>query len=1328
MFATHQDSRLAGDNRRGVLLLVVLSMLTLFLLLGTAYLVASTRSRETARAYNRLVMQSDSVRIPHAELLDAALLRVVRGGTAPMPVIATATFAFESLLEDKYGRSTTIGGTATNIVYSPPLITALVTAASSTTSTTAVQLQGCVLTLLPDGGDATSHRILAASGSPGGPYSLVLDTPSRAGALQVPKACRVVINGREFDGQSTVSGTAINEAWDGFDQANNPFLAHVEPVVSGNLIASSNVAKPSYLPDATFLTGTSTTGIPNVADNDNDGQPDGVFLDFGFPTITIGGDAIQLAASVLIVDLDSRFNVNAHGSLARSLYLTNPAHSGWPTAASLASSGTNFTNLPLGSGYGPAEVNADAMFPQTGGTASYSSPRLQQHETPLLWMMTGVTGTAQFGKRPAGSRFTQSFFTPRLQSLQGRYGEAVGWSTIASGTTTLPATPPAAPGWPLPGQAGLDDPISKLNDMRAPPTGNGLNCEINEATGQGIPALWWTGSASFNWTAVGPGGGMPRTTYNSPPDLHGRMKTTTVRPADQGIAPRLLFAKPEWGSRETTDDPYELRLDRRAARNGWMGDPNTNGFMPVFDNVFMASELEAVLRPYDIDSSQLPMRLAAILGSVAEESRLRVTTDSWDTTMVTGSAAKNLSDWVQALSDAGVQLSGTSAATGAIGGEIARGERFDLNRPLTSIKPADYDPNHPYYVQRQAYFKDLYTLVCALQHPAAAPTTSQARTYAQWAANVVEYRDADSTMTPFEYDEKPFDGWQVDNDALTSGSGERDRQLVWGAERPEVLIAATSAWEDNTTGELFVLLHRPWNALAFSSGTSTPAEPIDAALDTAPTPSNLLDMGNKSGQSSATATYPVWRLRIVDGSGTSTIVRLDATSGALGPSGELSSSDVTNATTTPKLGVDSWLCILGNNTIGVSITDSGSATINRGGTFRVPGPLPSTPGGQPRAATVYLERLSDPMIEVSTNKNQAAWTTGAAATGTSGTTVPMYRIVDQAPIEVVNRVKDSLNQIPTTGTPTTLNRNAALDPPPLPADAAASVFWKCLPLPGSGTTPTSVLAPSVNDPPVVAPWNPSPPPNNAAWFTWPNRPFVSAAELLFVPSDDAIALLARYTKPSAAATKMPTPLLFDAVHVPTRFAGIHQTVTLGAATSSTGVLATKAGIYPEVTPVNQLSSYREPGHVNLNTVTSDDVWNAVVAGPLVQTGTTTPDPVRGRSAANFAADPAKTTAALLSLSGTGTLVVTDTNAAIASGTAFNPAHSIYTATRLANTATIRSNVFAVWITLRESVAGDPDSVRYHRGFYIVDRSIPVAHEAGKDHNVWDAVLLRRIIE
>ena len=76
----------------------------------------------------------------------------------------------------------------------------------------------------------------------------------------------------------------------------------------------------------------------------------------------------------------------------------------------------------------------------------------------------------------------------------------------------------------------------------------------------------------------------------------------------------------------------------------------------------------------------------------------------------------------------------------------------------------------------------------------------------------------------------------------------------------------------------------------------------------------------------------------------------------------------------------------------------------------------------------------------------------------------------------------------------------------------------------------------------------------------------------------------------------------------------------------------------------------------------------------------------------------------------------------------NPQHKIYTASRLANTATVRSNVFAVWVTLRESISGDPDSVKYHRAFYIIDRSIPVGFEAGKDHNVKDTIRLRRIIE
>jgi hypothetical protein len=232
---------------------------------------------------------------------------------------------------------------------------------------------------------------------------------------------------------------------------------------------------------------------------------------------------------------------------------------------------------------------------------------------------------------------------------------------------------------------------------------------------------------------------------------------------------------------------------------------------------------------------------------------------------------------------------------------------------------------------------------------------------------------------------------------------------------------------------------------------------------------------------------------------------------------------------------------------------------------------------------------------------------------------------------------------------------------------------------------------------------------------------VSATELFLVPRGDSRDVLGNYqviTEMTAPAVTIPLSTnltadrLFDAVHVPTRFAGIHV--------SGAGPALTSAGIWPTTNTVNQLSSFREPGRVNLNTVTSRDVWNTVVGGPLSSVAVPFP--------ASLLSAPGQSLAALLGL-GTGTVPVPDTGVPLEIlNRDKNPLHRFYTATRLANTVTPRSNVFAVWITLRESVAQDPDSVRYHRAFYIVDRSIPVGFEEGRDLNVWDCVRLRRIIE
>jgi hypothetical protein len=97
--------------------------------------------------------------------------------------------------------------------------------------------------------------------------------------------------------------------------------------------------------------------------------------------------------------------------------------------------------------------------------------------------------------------------------------------------------------------------------------------------------------------------------------------------------------------------------------------------------------------------------------------------------------------------------------------------------------------------------------------------------------------------------------------------------------------------------------------------------------------------------------------------------------------------------------------------------------------------------------------------------------------------------------------------------------------------------------------------------------------------------------------------------------------------------------------------------------------------------------------------------------------------------------------------------------RLSNMVSNTSNVYAVWITvgyfevepnvpddapvgtppivdqahpdgfrLGKELGTETGNVKRHRGFYIIDRSVPVAFEPGKNHNVDNAVLLRRFIE
>ncbi len=132
------------------------------------------------------------------------------------------------------------------------------------------------------------------------------------------------------------------------------------------------------------------------------------------------------------------------------------------------------------------------------------------------------------------------------------------------------------------------------------------------------------------------------------------------------------------------------------------------------------------------------------------------------------------------------------------------------------------------------------------------------------------------------------------------------------------------------------------------------------------------------------------------------------------------------------------------------------------------------------------------------------------------------------------------------------------------------------------------------------------------------------------------------------------------------------------------------------------------------------------------------------SGGSASAAPAKTMLDLLGLSEDAPVMVNDTDTP-GPDPALNPQFHYLTANRLANVATNRSHVFAIWVTVgffectaeggllpnadaARELGSDTGQIRRHRAFYIVDRSIPVAYETGRDHNVRDIIRLRRIIQ
>jgi hypothetical protein len=724
-----------GDARRGVILLVILSLLTLFMMLGVTYLVIASRARATARAF---AVAANGSRNPITTGLgesftDEAFFAVVRGSTN-----STVTTGSNSLLGDKYGTVTPVEGT----IVGSATGSLILSFTASMTSGSVEQLNGRVLTFQTPSLTSASVRILRAEPVAGSSNVklFVQDGPTLSGVNLSSTAItnsvsgvagpHFIVNGREFTG-----GTGgANESYDGFD-SNNDFLA--DPL--------SPASRPSY----------SSTGGTLTIDNDGDGVLDSAWIDAGLPPFPdAAGNMIYPKAAVLITDLDGRLNVNAHGSRGTvdysSLYPSTFA-TGSTSLTNVTTSTTSFATksfaaYPTGYGFGPAETSLDQTTLFAGSSKAPT--------TATSWN-TLTEGISASGAAVDPNTYRQA---PNLGPVEGRYG--------SSPTTTG-----------LPGKPDVNDPIS--------------------SAAQGWIAT--VGSAYF----TNPG------RYGSPPDVRGRMR---VFVNDFG---QPVYYKPYWSGivssinqDEVVDDPYEVNLSGRGPRPGWSVNAAAHNHAKSFsyanvpDNLFSAAELEAGLRIFDADSRTLPQRLVALSGTQASGTRLLLTTDSWDSTAMTGSLRNNISTLITSAT-ATVPLTGTSgmSAYEMFAPETLMGHKFDLNRPFHPTDPTEpYDDAGIGLAERQKFAKHLYSLLYVIAGGTTV-TGSTAAQLAQWSVNVVDFRDADSVMTGFEYDKNLANGWTVNGDLEDNDDDGPDRAVVWGAERPEMLVTETVCWHDRKTDD-----------------------------------------------------------------------------------------------------------------------------------------------------------------------------------------------------------------------------------------------------------------------------------------------------------------------------------------------------------------------------------------------------------------------------------------------------------------------------------------------------------------------------------------------
>ena len=701
-----------------------------------------------------------------------------------------------------------------------------------------------------------------------------------------------------------------------------------------NPVSWPNYSDTTAFPDAALPTAAweRNPNGPWDVDTDGDGVPDAVWVDLGFPARPApNGKMYKPLFAILCLDLDGRLNLNAHGSYrqtflnynlpitsSNSFYASlaavlraNNLNTGYPGLVGNRFAGSSQRpTLPRGQGYGPAGINLVPLFSTSSGPGYATCQQL-------------LKGTVLAD----GTR------------VEGRYGEsdllAAGWWP-AAGRTSLSAPPAAASYDPLTDPLGYDKfadfPDNYLLAVAPgmPPTSQTSYGSIPDLKGTLAVGLDPRGQPIYELLPDPATPGPMPTTPATPPSPFNFARSN--HPYELDLAANRSRGLPN----NSPDNPFSV-----AEIEGF--------FRPYDRDAARLPTRLALLTPDPAKPLQLsPLQRSLLLGhryEVTTESWsvpvAKTAYPAWLATALQGQA-NGLQRLYHPVDLARARILGKDPAQATpqqlaqvdqlianlLPLEFLAGRKMDLNRPSGNgrddagvgvVDPPGEPGEQCYYADaarnvagtgqfnygtaatsglqaRQLYARHLYVLAQLLidkdYYPPWIPPgvqadkdAARARWLAQWAVNVVDFRDRDSIMTPFQYKVNPFTaaGWNI---APTD-------PVVWGCERPELLITEALAIHARRTedladfkrvypagnpngndddfdqllrplGSLFIEVFNPWSGAEADAGEfAFDRPPVPPQLEP-PSPSwrggVLLNQRNQWGE-------PVWRILIVNGEG-----------------------------------------------------------------------------------------------------------------------------------------------------------------------------------------------------------------------------------------------------------------------------------------------------------------------------------------------------------------------------------------------------------------------------------------------------------------------------